>query len=88
MTPIDSSLKVHEKWMAKCIALAKRGQGYASPNPLVGSVLVDAEGRELGSGWHEVYGSAHAERNAAADAEARHGAAALEEATLYVNLEP
>ncbi|MEM8484010.1 MAG: bifunctional diaminohydroxyphosphoribosylaminopyrimidine deaminase/5-amino-6-(5-phosphoribosylamino)uracil reductase RibD [Bacteroidota bacterium] len=88
MPPTDPALNAHEKWMAKCISLAKRGQGHASPNPLVGSVLVDEQGNELGVGWHEVYGSAHAERNAVADAESRHNAAALKKATLYVNLEP
>lgn len=88
MPPTAPALDVHEQRMAQCISLAKRGQGHASPNPLVGSVLVDAQGQTLGEGWHKAYGGAHAERNAIADAESRHGAGVLETATLYVNLEP
>ena len=78
----------HEHWMRRCLELAARGAGRVSPNPMVGSVLVGPDGELLGEGYHEVYGGLHAERNAVRDAEARHGAAALQEATLYVNLEP
>ncbi len=78
----------HTRWMQRCLELAQRGAGYTSPNPLVGSVLVAPDGSLLGEGWHAVYGEGHAEVNAIADAEARHGAAALKTATLYVNLEP
>lgn len=78
----------HEQWMRRCLELAARGAGYVSPNPMVGSVLVAADGTLLGEGWHQAYGGPHAERHAIADAEARHGTGALREATLYVNLEP
>ena len=78
----------HDRWMQRCLDLAARGAGHASPNPMVGAVLVDAEGTVLGEGWHQRYGGPHAERHAVAEAEGRHGAEALRQATLYVNLEP
>lgn len=78
----------HERWMRRCLELAAQGAGAVSPNPMVGAVLVAPDGTLLGEGWHQAYGGPHAERHAVQDAEARHGAAALREATLYVNLEP
>jgi diaminohydroxyphosphoribosylaminopyrimidine deaminase/5-amino-6-(5-phosphoribosylamino)uracil reductase len=74
--------------MRRCLELARRGAGAVSPNPMVGAVLVGAEGAVLGEGWHETYGGPHAEARAIQDVEARHGAEVLREATLYVNLEP
>ena len=71
-----------EDWMARAISLAKKGEGWTSPNPLVGAVVVK-DGRIIGEGFHERRGQAHAERNALT--------ACLEDpggATLYVNLEP
>ncbi|HET6568763.1 MAG TPA: bifunctional diaminohydroxyphosphoribosylaminopyrimidine deaminase/5-amino-6-(5-phosphoribosylamino)uracil reductase RibD [Rhodothermales bacterium] len=79
---------VHEHWMRRCLALAERGAGRVSPNPMVGALLVGADGQVLGEGWHEAYGGPHAERNAVADAGQRHGPESLRAATLYVNLEP
>ncbi|MEM1126858.1 MAG: bifunctional diaminohydroxyphosphoribosylaminopyrimidine deaminase/5-amino-6-(5-phosphoribosylamino)uracil reductase RibD [Bacteroidota bacterium] len=84
---LTSSLP-HESWMERCLTLAARGAGHVSPNPLVGAVLVGPDGRCLGEGWHAAYGRDHAEPVAIRYAEARHGAAALRTATLYVNLEP
>lgn len=78
----------HDRWMRRCLELAARGAGQVSPNPMVGAVLVDAAGTVLGEGWHQQYGGPHAERHAVAEAERRHGAEALRQATLYVNLEP
>ncbi|MEM8599389.1 MAG: bifunctional diaminohydroxyphosphoribosylaminopyrimidine deaminase/5-amino-6-(5-phosphoribosylamino)uracil reductase RibD [Bacteroidota bacterium] len=74
--------------MRRCLLLAQQGAGAASPNPLVGSVVVAPDGTVLGEGYHECYGDAHAEVNAIAAAEALHGTEALRSATLYVNLEP
>lgn len=70
--------------MRRCFQLARRGQGFVSPNPLVGCVIV-AHGNIIGEGYHRCYGEAHAEVNAI---ESVKKAALLEEATLYVNLEP
>ena len=71
-----------EYFMKMALSLAKRGQGYTSPNPMVGAVIVK-DGQVKGRGYHQSVGKAHAEVNAIADAgpEARG-------ATLYVNLEP
>jgi diaminohydroxyphosphoribosylaminopyrimidine deaminase/5-amino-6-(5-phosphoribosylamino)uracil reductase len=77
-----------ERWMRRCLELAERGAGRVSPNPMVGAVLVGADDALLGEGWHRAYGEPHAEPNAVADAERRHGPGALRNATLYVNLEP
>jgi diaminohydroxyphosphoribosylaminopyrimidine deaminase/5-amino-6-(5-phosphoribosylamino)uracil reductase len=67
--------------MRQCIELAKRGEGAVSPNPLVGCIVLDAEGNEISGGRHEKYGGNHAERNALQGVEAQGG-------TLIVNLEP
>ena len=72
----------HEFFMKKALALAKRGQGYTSPNPMVGAVIVK-DGEVKGKGYHQVVGQAHAEVNAIEDAGTR-----AKGATLYVNLEP
>jgi len=78
----------HERWMRRCLELARRGAGAVSPNPMVGAVLVGPDGTVLGEGWHRRYGGPHAEANAVRDAETTHGPDALRDATLYVNLEP
>lgn len=49
--------------MLRAIELAKRGEGFADPNPLVGCVLV-RDGKVIGEGWHARYGAYHAERDA------------------------
>ena len=72
----------HEFFMKKALALAKKGQGYTSPNPMVGAVIVK-DGEVKGKGYHRVAGQAHAEVNAIADAGTQ-----AKGATLYVNLEP
>jgi diaminohydroxyphosphoribosylaminopyrimidine deaminase/5-amino-6-(5-phosphoribosylamino)uracil reductase len=70
-------------FLRQALELAARGQGLASPNPLVGAVIVDERGRMVGSGTHLYAGLKHAE------------VLAIEQAgplaqgnTLYVNLEP
>src|SRR5208283_3266248 len=63
--------------------LARAGVGQVSPNPAVGSVVVDASGRELGSGTHTYDGVKHAEVLALEQAGER-----ARGATLYLNLEP
>src|SRR3989337_2332154 len=47
--------------MARALALAERGRGRTSPNPMVGAVVVDGEGVVVGRGAHEVAGGPHAE---------------------------
>lgn len=63
--------------------LAERGRYGASPNPMVGAVILDTEGRLVGEGHHACCGGPHAEVVALAEAgdRARRG-------TMYVTLEP
>jgi hypothetical protein len=61
MGEMDFSVFEHEFWMRRCLALAERGWGKVSPNPMVGAVLV-RDGVVLAEGWHDVFGGAHAER--------------------------
>ena len=71
-----------ETWMRHALELAERGRGHVEPNPLVGAVLVK-DGAVVAEGWHERFGSAHAEVNALAQAgDAARGS------TCYVTLEP
>lgn len=68
--------------MARALELARRGLYTTSPNPRVGSVVVN-DGRVVGEGWHERAGEAHAEIRALGVArEAARGA------TAYITLEP
>lgn len=75
----------HEDYMQLSLDLALKGSGHVSPNPMVGAVLV-RDNRIIGTGFHQKYGSAHAEVNAIADAKAK--GENVEGATLYCNLEP
>ncbi|MER6299758.1 bifunctional diaminohydroxyphosphoribosylaminopyrimidine deaminase/5-amino-6-(5-phosphoribosylamino)uracil reductase RibD [Kitasatospora sp. NPDC001539] len=50
--------------MRRALALARRGLGRTSPNPVVGAVILDRGGREAGHGWHQQAGGAHAEIHA------------------------
>lgn len=76
-----------EMWMLVAIDEARRGIGKTAPNPPVGAVIV-RDGLLLGKGWHKKAGQPHAEREAIADVESRHGRWALRGATAYVTLEP
>ncbi len=77
-------MKIHEKYINRCIALAKNGLGTTYPNPLVGSVIV-FENTIIGEGWHQKSGEAHAEVNAI---NAVKDKSLLKKATIYVSLEP
>lgn len=73
----------YEKHMKKCIKLALKADGKTSPNPLVGCVVLNKDGKEISTGYHKAYGMPHAEPDALnkLNDEARGG-------TLIVNLEP
>lgn len=77
MTDVDRT------WMRAALDLARRGRALASPNPMVGAVVVDAEGGKIGEGFHSYDAVSHAEALALerAGEKARGG-------TLYVSLEP
>jgi diaminohydroxyphosphoribosylaminopyrimidine deaminase/5-amino-6-(5-phosphoribosylamino)uracil reductase len=77
------AISADELFLRQTLELAARGQGLASPNPLVGAVVVDERGRIVGSGTHIFSELKHAE------------VLAIEQAgplargnTLYINLEP
>lgn len=69
-------------YMRRAIQLARQGQGWCHPNPMVGAVIV-RDGRIIGEGYHQKCGELHAERNAFASL-----TESAQDATLYVTLEP
>ena len=79
--------EIDERFMRRCLQLAKNGRQNAKPNPMVGAVIVSEDGRILGEGYHVRCGEAHAEVNAFASVrhEDEH---LLAGATIYVSLEP
>jgi len=79
----------YANYIARCIEIARRGEYFVAPNPMVGAVLVDANGQILAEGWHERYGEGHAEVNCFAAAERRMAKGeSLKDCTLFVSLEP
>ena len=76
-----------EKFMRRCIQLAKNGRQNAKPNPMVGAVIVSADGKIIGEGYHVRCGEGHAEVNAFASV-SQEDETLLREATMYVSLEP
>ena len=77
-------MKLHEKYISRCIELAKNGLGTTYPNPMVGSVIV-YDGKIIGEGWHKKAGEPHAEVNAV---NAVKDKSLLKKSTIYVSLEP
>ena len=69
--------------LRRTLELAERGRGRTSPNPVVGAVVVSAEGEVIGEGYHHVHGGPHAERVAieSCSMDTTGG-------TIYVSLEP
>ena len=78
-----------EKYIYRCLQLARLGEYYVAPNPMVGAVLVSQSDEILGEGWHEQYGGPHAEPNCIRNAEQAHPQGIdYQSCTLYVSLEP
>jgi diaminohydroxyphosphoribosylaminopyrimidine deaminase / 5-amino-6-(5-phosphoribosylamino)uracil reductase len=77
-------VEVENKYMARCISLARGGAGNVTPNPMVGAVIVH-QGKIIGEGYHRKCGEPHAEVNAIASVKDE---SLLKEATMYVSLEP
>lgn len=71
-----------EHYMRMALKLARRGDGWTSPNPMVGAVIVKDQ-QVIGRGYHRKFGEAHAEINAINDM-----SGPVEGATFYVTLEP
>ena len=70
------------RFMQHALALARKGTGLASPNPMVGCVIV-REGEIVGEGFHQYDWRDHAEIVALKSAGER-----ARGATMYVTLEP
>jgi diaminohydroxyphosphoribosylaminopyrimidine deaminase/5-amino-6-(5-phosphoribosylamino)uracil reductase len=79
LTSLTAADVAHLEWARR---LARRGWGHASPNPLVGCVIV-AEDGAVAEGYHRAFGGPHAEIVALEEAKSR-----AEGATVYVTLEP
>ncbi|SFN79214.1 diaminohydroxyphosphoribosylaminopyrimidine deaminase [Bizionia echini] len=77
-------MKIHEKYINRCIEIAKNGLGTTAPNPMVGSVIV-YKNQIIGEGYTSPFGGPHAEVNAIQSVTDK---TLLKEATLYATLEP
>ncbi len=73
-----------EKYMWRCLQLARCGAMGAAPNPMVGAVVV-CEGKIIGEGYHIRAGGPHAEVNAIRSVR---DPQLLTRSTIYVSLEP
>ncbi len=78
------AVKIHEKYIKRCIEIAKNGLGSTAPNPMVGCVIVHNE-KIIGEGYTSAYGGHHAEVNALNSVKDK---SLLKTSTLYVTLEP
>ena len=74
---------IHKKWMIRAIHLASLGRGFTSPNPMVGAVILDKNGKLISEGFHQRSGMPHAEAMAFNNLKNDPTGG-----TLYVNLEP
>ena len=72
----------NKEFMERAIELARKGEGFVNPNPLVGAVIV-RDGKIIGEGYHARYGTPHAERNALKNYTENPSGA-----EMYVTLEP
>lgn len=77
-------MKIQEKYLSRCIELARHGLGKTAPNPMVGAVIV-CDGQIIGEGYTSPYGGPHAEVNAIRSVRQPE---LLPKSTLYVTLEP
>ncbi|MCF1192623.1 bifunctional diaminohydroxyphosphoribosylaminopyrimidine deaminase/5-amino-6-(5-phosphoribosylamino)uracil reductase RibD [Mangrovimonas sp. AS39] len=77
-------MKIHEKYINRCIEIAKNGLGTTRPNPMVGCVIVRND-QVIGEGFTSPFGGPHAEVNAINSVKDE---SLLKESTLYVTLEP
>jgi diaminohydroxyphosphoribosylaminopyrimidine deaminase/5-amino-6-(5-phosphoribosylamino)uracil reductase len=73
-------------YMQRCIDLAALAGVNASPNPMVGSVIV-LNDEIIGEGYHQFFGGPHAEVNAV-NSVSEENKLLLNQSTIYVSLEP
>jgi diaminohydroxyphosphoribosylaminopyrimidine deaminase/5-amino-6-(5-phosphoribosylamino)uracil reductase len=77
-------VKIHEKYIKRCIEISQNGLGTTAPNPMVGCIITH-KNNIISEGFTSTYGCNHAEVNAI---NAVKDKSLLKEATLYVTLEP
>lgn len=84
----------YANYIAHCIEIARKGEYFVAPNPMVGAVLVrNSDGVVLAEGYHERYGEGHAEVNCFKHWEEtinnqQSAIINLKDCTLFVSLEP
>jgi len=78
----DHQQEADTRYLREALDLARKGDAQASPNPMVGAVLV-RDGQAVGRGFHTWIGVKHGEILALEEAGER-----ARGATLYINLEP
>jgi diaminohydroxyphosphoribosylaminopyrimidine deaminase/5-amino-6-(5-phosphoribosylamino)uracil reductase len=74
----------HTTYIQRTLQLARKGEGFTHPNPMVGAVIVHND-KIIGEGYHRKFGEAHAEVNAI---NAVKDSSLLSKSTLYISLEP
>ena len=83
MNNFPEDQKIWVPWMRRSIQLALLAEGQTSPNPLVGSIVLDSGGRLVGEGFHTGAGNPHAEIEALSQAGKKSA-----NGTIVVTLEP
>jgi diaminohydroxyphosphoribosylaminopyrimidine deaminase/5-amino-6-(5-phosphoribosylamino)uracil reductase len=78
-------MKDDNHYMQLAIELAKKGKYFASPNPLVGCVIVK-NNEVIASGYHAKFGENHAEINALE--KINFDANSCDDCDIYITLEP
>ena len=78
----STEISSYEVYMDRAIALAEKGRGATSPNPMVGALIIKDD-RVIAEGYHERVGEPHAEINALKNA-----VEDVTGATMVVSLEP
>jgi diaminohydroxyphosphoribosylaminopyrimidine deaminase/5-amino-6-(5-phosphoribosylamino)uracil reductase len=79
----NETADVDAHWMRRALELASLGRYGSWPNPMVGAVVVDSDGRLAGEGYHESFGGPHAEVVALREAGGR-----ARGGSLFITLEP
>ena len=83
---MKQKLSIDEVFIQRACDLARLGGTKVSPNPMVGAVIVH-QNKIIGEGYHQAYGSPHAEVNAENNV-SQAQKKLLENSTIYVSLEP
>ena len=85
VTPPSPDPSLDHHWMLEAFRTSMSGIGISNPNPAVGCVIVDSKGTEISRGFTHRFGDIHAERDALLQVQDINR---LQDATLYVTLEP